>query len=84
MADAAHDVGGQRDRAIAAVAQAEHDQRVGEPGDAETDPPRAMRILGLFGKRKPRSVDDVVEQPHGDLRGVGEAFKVDAGFRRER
>ena len=74
MADAAHDFGSQRDRAIAAVSQAEHDEDIGEPGNAETDAPRPMRIRGLLGKRKSRCVDDVVEQPHGDLRGVRQAF----------
>src|ERR1019366_3169314 len=35
-------------------------------------------------KRKSRSVDDVVEQPHGYPGGVGKAFKIDTGFWRER
>ena len=84
MTDAPHDVGGQRDRAIAAVGEAEHDKGIGEPSDAEADATRAMRILGLRGKWKSRCVDDVVEQPHGYPRGVGKAFKIDTGFWRER
>jgi len=82
--DAAHDFGRQRDRAIAAVGQAQQDEDVGKPGDAETDTPRAMRILGRFGKRKSRCVDDIVAQPHRDLRGVRKAFKIDAGCRDRR
>ena len=53
-------------RAIAAIAQPEHDQRVGEPGDAKPDAPRAMRVLGLLRQRKLRRVDHIVEQAHGD------------------
>ena len=55
---------------IAAVSEAKHDEDIGKPGDTEADAPRAMRIRGLFRKRKSRCVDDVIEQPRGDPRGV--------------
>ena len=80
MTDAAYNVGAQRDRAIAAVSEAEHDEDIDEPGDAEADAPRVIRISRPVLKAELRYVDDVVEQPHSDLRGVRKALKTDTGF----
>ena len=61
MTDAAYNVGAQRDRAIAAVSEAEHDEDIDEPGDAEADAPRVIRISRPVLKAELRYVDDVVE-----------------------
>ena len=62
MTDAAYNVGAQRDRAIAAVSEAEHDEDIDEPGDAEADAPRVIRISRPVLKAELRYVDDVVAQ----------------------
>ena len=63
MTDAAYNVGAQRDRAIAAVSEAEHDEDIDEPGDAEADAPRVIRISRPVLKVEfLRNVDDVVAQ----------------------
>src|SRR5665647_2026963 len=80
----AHHVRGDGQRAIAAVCEPEHDQSIGEPRDTKADAPRAMRVLSLLRKRKPRCVDHVVEQPHGDLRRLGKAAEIDPRPRCER
>jgi hypothetical protein len=44
MANRAHGVGRNLERRLMIVPQAEHDQGVGKASDAETDPPRALRL----------------------------------------
>ena len=69
---AAHPLLDQGVRRVAAVARPAHDERVGEPGDAEPDAPLRLRLLLLRRDGEARAVDRVVEHPDG---GRGERLQ---------
>ena len=62
-----------------AVAQAEHDQRVGQAGDAEPDAALGDRLLPLLLQRKARDVDDVVHHAHRHRHQIGKLSFVEMG-----
>ena len=45
------------------VAQADHQERIGQPGDAKADPALGLRLRRLLGQRKARGIDGVVHHP---------------------
>ena len=69
---AAHPLRDQAVRRLAAVARPAHDERVGEPGDAEPDAPLGLRLVMLRRDGEARAVDGVVEHPDG---GGGERLQ---------
>ena len=66
VAHRARDVGRQCARLLAVVAQAQHRQRVAEPGEAEPDAALVRRFLRLLGQRPQRGVEHVVERADRD------------------
>ena len=61
VADRAHRLAGEGERGVIAVAQTQHDQRIRQPGDAKTDPPRLADRNPLLRQRETRDVDYVVQ-----------------------
>ncbi|HUI94742.1 MAG TPA: hypothetical protein VLX44_03225 [Xanthobacteraceae bacterium] len=79
----AHHVGRGGQCAILAIAQPEHDERIGEPRDAEPEAPRAAGIVGVLPKGEMRGVDHVVEQADRERDRIRQPCGVDPGLRRE-
>ena len=69
---AAHPLGDEAVRRRPAVARPAHDERVGEPCDAEPDAPLSLRLLALRRDGEARAVDRVVQHPDG---GGGERLQ---------
>ena len=87
VGDVAHrprQVGRHRPRLGAVVAQAEQDQRVAEPGEAEPDPALGGGLPRLLRQRPDRRGQHVVEHPHRHRHGVGEGLDFEARLRPER
>jgi hypothetical protein len=59
------------------VPQAQHDQRVAEPGVAEPDPALRHRLGVLLRQRPRRHLEHVVEHPHRDLAHPAERGEVE-------
>ena len=78
------DAGGHRASFRAVVAQVELDQRVAEPGEAQPHAALVHRLLPLLRQRPRGHVEDVVEHPHADRDGGGEAGEIEARAGRER
>ena len=51
-------------RFFRAIAQTDHQQRIGQTGDAQTDPALGLRLLALRFQWELRRIDDVVHHPH--------------------
>ena len=66
-------------RRLRAVAQPQHQQRVGEPGDAQPDPALGPCFLGLPGQREFRGIDHVVHHPHSEGDQIGQRLGVEMG-----
>ncbi len=77
VAHGAHDRRGKLPCRIAAVVQTEHDERIRQPGDAETDAAAATGLLLLRRQRKTRQVDDIVEHAYRNPSGLGDAVQID-------
>ena len=69
---------------VAAIAQAQHQERIGQPGHAQPDPALVLRLGGLFGQREFRGIDHVVHHPHGGGDQLLQRFGVKLGFGLER
>ncbi len=67
-----------RARRLAVIAQAEHDQRVAQPGEAQPDAALGLRLGLLLRQRPDGDVEHVVEHAHGHLCDLGEAGLVEA------
>ena len=64
VADQTHDVPGQLSARRAVIAQPQHCECIGQPGDAEPDSARAPGLLLLARKREARKVDNVVQEAY--------------------
>ncbi len=71
-------------RGLRVVAQAQHDQRVAQAGEAESDTPLVACFLGLLGKRPHGGVEDVVEHANRDVHDLAEGLEVERCFLGER
>ena len=60
---------------VAAIGDAEHQQRIGDTSHPEADPALVLRFLGLLRQRVVGDLDHVVEHPDGSvdqfLQGLG-------------
>ena len=52
-----------RRRRFRAIAQAQHQQGIGQPGNPQPDAPLCLCLCRLFRQRKARRVDDIVHHP---------------------
>jgi hypothetical protein len=80
----AHELGDacrHRARLDRVVAQLQHDQRVAEAGEAESDAALRGGFGLLLGQRPARDVEHVVEHAHGDVDHAAEAVEVERGVR---
>ncbi|MPL67195.1 hypothetical protein SDC9_12885 [bioreactor metagenome] len=82
--DLVHPALGLRRRLVRAIAQPEHQQRVGQPGYAQTDAALVHRLLGLLRQREARGVDDVVHHPHRGTHQPIERHRIKLRCRGER
>ena len=77
--DAVHPEAGGGDGVIGAVAQAGHQERVGEAGDAKADAALGLRLGRLGGEGEARDVDDIVHHAHRGGDEVVERVEVERG-----
>ncbi len=71
-------------RLLGAVAQPHHQQRIGKPGDPQTDAALVLRLFGLRGQRKARGIHHIVHHPHGGGHQIVQIGLGDLGARLER
>ena len=66
-------------RFVGTIAQTDHQQRIGQPGDAKADAALGRRLAGLRLKRKARGIDHVVHHPHGSADQLDQLILVQRG-----
>ena len=76
-----HPFFGLRCRLGAAIAQAQHQKRIGKAGDTQTNAALGAGFGLLLGKREAAGVHHIVHHPHGKAHQIGKRLGVHLGLR---